>query len=452
MRAPAALIGCGVALLAPVGPRGGEGPGVAVANVDVSNAKGAQSEVAVAIDPRDPNVLLAGSNSAIERTMRAYGSANGGASWTSAAAPPLPPGSPRGSASADPAVGIDGASRQYFAFLRLAGRRSALFVARRSGPQGAWETPSEPVSAPPQSSIDDKPALAVDTSPASPHEGRLYVGWVRRSTFSIRILVSHSDDAGVTWSTPVAVNENDTFATYPSIAVARDGEVYVAWAELSRIAIGRSGDGGDRFGPDREVASVRPDAYPICAPIPAQPANCAQHNPVVSVDNSAGALGGHVYVTYADADRRGTRDVYAAAFDQALTPLLGYPLGGVAKRVNPADGSVRSDQFWPASAVDPATGRLWVCYYDTRGDRRRERAFFTCTASSDGGVTWARPVRAASVASNEAQPDANVRGYGDYEGLAVVGGVAHPIWTDSRKLQTLKEEIFTATLDGASLG
>ena len=57
-----------------------------------------------------------------------------------------------------------------------------------------------------------------------------------------------------------------------------------------------------------------------------------------------------------------------------------------------------------------------------------------------------KPFRAASVASDETQPGADPREYGDYEGLAVANGVAHPIWTDSRNLAVRGEEIYTTTL------
>jgi hypothetical protein len=36
--------------------------------------------------------------------------------------------------------------------------------------------------------------------------------------------------------------------------------------------------------------------------------------------------------------------------------------------------------------------------------------------------------------------------YGDYEGLAVAHGVAHPVWTDSRKASARQEEIYTTAL------
>ena len=39
----------------------------------------------------------------------------------------------------------------------------------------------------------------------------------------------------------------------------------------------------------------------------------------------------------------------------------------------------------------------------------------------------------------------------DYEGLVVNGGVAHPAWTDSRDLDRLGEEIYSATVRDSDL-
>ena len=68
-----------------------------------------------------------------------------------------------------------------------------------------------------------------------------------------------------------------------------------------------------------------------------------------------------------------------------------------------------------------------------------------------GGVTWVRPVRAATTPSNETVRRATSFEYGDYEGLAAAGGVAHPLWTDSRDLTTRAEEIYTTVLTRADL-
>ena len=106
-----------------------------------------------------------------------------------------------------------------------------------------------------------------------------------------------------------------------------------------------------------------------------------------------------------------------------------------------------------------------VSYYDTRNDTTGQR-FMTdvyLAQSTDGGQTWQPDVRVTDVSSNE--HDCNgvfpCRGInygnqqGDYEGLASYGGVAHPIWTDSRRQLDpaigcgrpfLMEEVFTAAV------
>ena len=39
--------------------------------------------------------------------------------------------------------------------------------------------------------------------------------------------------------------------------------------------------------------------------------------------------------------------------------------------------------------------------------------------------------------------------YGDYNGLAVFKGLAHPVWTD-RRAAAGKEQVYTATIGGAA--
>ena len=104
-----------------------------------------------------------------------------------------------------------------------------------------------------------------------------------------------------------------------------------------------------------------------------------------------------------------------------------------------------ADQFWPQSAVDASNGTVWVCFYDTLGDPARKRAFYSCTISRNGGRTWRRrygrppcrrtrrcPAPSATTAITRASPPS--------------GGVAHPIWTDTRELADFSEEIYTTSL------
>ncbi len=59
---------------------------------------------------------------------------------------------------------------------------------------------------------------------------------------------------------------------------------------------------------------------------------------------------------------------------------------------------------------------------------------------------WLGPVRVATVGSDETNDGARRFEYGDYEGLAVSRGLAHPVWTDSRRLKEKREEVYTAAL------
>jgi len=422
-------------------------------NVDVSNLPGAQSETAITIDPTNDRALLAGSNSFPEGTMRAYGSTDGGETWQGTTVFPAPKHE-GDTCAADPGVGIDRTGRQYYSFIRSSPCQTGhprLYVASRPGPDAAWGTPV--LVAPLRGArFDDKPALTVDRSSASRYANRVYAAWTRvghDGTFSI--LVSSSDDGGRTWTAASRVNGSGQQLSYVTLATSRRGTLYVAWHDISafHVNVAMSTDGGKTFGDEHQVVAFAIVTIPACAAgivIPAQKLTCVQPNPIVSVDTSSSRYAGRVYITYTLTDFQGDKGIAVTVFDSRLHPIAGYPVGKKALLIAPTPAAVNADQFWPASAVDPSDGTVWACFYDTRGDRKRTRASFSCTFSTDGGVSWTKPFRAASVASDETQPGADPREYGDYEGLAVANGVAHPIWTDSRNLATRAEEIYTTTL------
>jgi hypothetical protein len=422
--------------------------------VDVSRARGSQNEPAIAVDPSNPRLLIASSNS-FGSPMSVYTSLDGGASWTPAH---VPADEPDGVCVGDPGVAIDSQGREYFSFLRdspCGGESEAtgLFVATRPSPLDSWQVSSDTVAGPLRpGTSDDKPAIAVDTSSTSPHRDRVYVAWARAVGSDIHaIVVSHSDDGARTWSAPLPVGETAVDSGYPSIATGPGGEVYVAWHpfEQDRLLLALSLDGGDHFGAARLIDVKRNRS--TCAaswPIPAQARRCVRPNPIVTVDTTQSAYRGRVYVTYENEASDGTQDVYLAAFNRALTPILGAPAGRrlvVGSRLRRL--RYRTDQFWPAAALDRWTGTLWACFYDTAGDRTRRRTWFSCARTRDGGRHWSRIARVTSVASDETARWASPLQYGDYEGLAAIDGIAHPIWTDTRRGRSvLREEIYTASL------
>lgn len=405
-------------------------------------------------------MILAGSNSLLEGAERSYSSTDGGLTWQTATVTP-PVADVLSSCPSDPGVAIDRSGRQYFSFDRVtpctSDAPSRIYVASRGAPGDAW---SKPVLAARLGSarFDDKPTIAVDTSARSPYANRIYVAWSRLSRRIVySILISHSDDAGRTWSNPVRVNRLGNELNYATIGIARNGTVYVGWTDSSRysVMVARSSDGGDHFGRERKAAAFGVVTIPHCGigiVIPAEPRSCIQANPTVSVDTSGGRYSGRVYVSYTATDFTGDQGASLTTYDSRLRPLAGYPLILRHRVVVRPPARRHADQFWTQSAVDPATGAVWLCFYDTADDARTT-AYYSCTISSDGGARWARPIRAASAPSDESQP--GTRQYGFYQGLAVAERVAHPIWTDTRDYATrtdgpdsgsLEEEIYTARL------
>ena len=425
-------------------------------NLDVARARGPQSEAAIAVDPNDARTLVGGSNDIRGDRMRVFSSTDGGATWDSA---PLVRGRSPICAASDPSVAVDEHGRQYFGFLGLLCHarpvRPLVFIASRRSATAKWRVRPLPVARLGRLDIgDDRPIIAVDAAPESRHRGRLYFGWTLLSFVPfaaprVAVVVSHSDDGGRRWSRPVILSRRG-LPLEVRLDTAADGMVYAVWraSKTNTIYVARSRNGGKTFTPGQIVAPAVVPRERSChgfrSRIPAQPRRCVSPNPVVAVDRSDGPRRGRVYVTYGSTGLNQTQDVYVAAYDPDLRPLLGVR---TLRTVTPPEAFGGPDQFLPSSAVDPATGWLWVCYYSTASDRSRRVARYTCTASADGGSTWAIPQAAATEPSNETIPRANrANGYGDYEGLAVLDGTAHPIWTDSRKLRSFGEEIFTTTL------
>jgi hypothetical protein len=123
------------------------------------------------------------------------------------------------------------------------------------------------------------------------------------------------------------------------------------------------------------------------------------------------------------------------------------------------------DRFNQWLSTDPTNGEVNVSFYDTRNDATEARyeTDIYLARSSDGGATFGPNARVTNARSNEHDcggvfPCAAINygnQQGDYAGLVAYGGVAHPIWTDSRRNQVpfpgcprglTMEEVYTASV------
>lgn len=409
---------------------------------DISNEPGVQTEVAVAADPSNPKILFGASNESLEPEIRVYSSRNAGRTWSEAAGPAYDPNT---CAWGDPSVAISRGGRQYVAFTEKSicvpgnDLTPYLVVGSRDGTSGKWTVRrvARPAT---KFGFDDKPGISVDSG------GRAYVAWSRLyGKNSQTTVLSSSADGGRTWSKPVKVHPKLVQPQLVTVAAGERGVVYLAGVDAKGLWLGRSTDAGRTFTVKRGVAPLPGNQAATCLifgpqrfVLPQQTVRCLGPNPTVTLGRD------RVFVTYGvnGADR--TQDVAIAVFDRALRPVWRGPIGAVKKK---------ADQFWPASALDTSTGKLWACYYDTTGDSARQHAWFVCTSSRDGR-RWSEPVRAAGPSESPGVlwQDATIAGYGDatayggFTGLAAAGGVAHPLWIDTRDVGGNREEVFAANV------
>ncbi|TMA24563.1 MAG: exo-alpha-sialidase [Deltaproteobacteria bacterium] len=444
-------------------------PGLTVGtNVDVSNECGPQSETYITLDPTHPKVLAAGSNEIFRLPMRGYFSSNGGASWGGVDLPlPAPlSGTNDTRFGSDPTLAFDTSGNLFYGYIVVffgAGRGvngTEMAVARSTDGGKTYPSTAFFSFSSGGDHFNDKPMITADTSAASPFRDNVYIAWDAASGGSISggIRVGASSDQGETFSITRADNPGGPGKGIGAIPfVGPNGQLYVAWNDYaaSQITFNRSIDGGATWGTAHPIAR---QSLGFQALIPAQSFRGALVYPACDVDRSTGPRRGRLVCSWMDMNLNsaGNTDILVAFSDDEgdtwSSPVAATDrLGGV-------------DRFNHWLSTDPTTGDVFVSFYDTRNDTTGARYMFDeyLSVSTDGGRTFAPNVRVSTGSSNEHDCNGvfpcSAINYGnqtgDYEGLVAFGGVAHAVWTDSRRNQQtssscprgLMEEVFTAAV------
>src|SRR5436309_5989629 len=205
-----------------------------------STGRRSQNEPAIAVDPRDTSVVVAGANDYCAAMVNGdvwsgyYRSTDGGASWQDSLAPGYPADTSAGGtaspahgscgASGDPSQGFDNAGRLFYAFIcfnRGKPVNGGVYVARYTGDGGTYDrtvlvkkgTPSALFLA--SGLFQDKINIAVDQT-NGPHSGNVYVAWSQYNgqAGNNAVLVSRSTDHGLTFDHPVRVAEAHGTASF----------------------------------------------------------------------------------------------------------------------------------------------------------------------------------------------------------------------------------------------
>ena len=447
----------------------GNGPSVQVgSNVDMSNECGPQSETFIALDPFHLSTMAAGSNEIFRLPMRGYFSANAGASWGGVDLP-LPPATGTNGIDfgSDPSLAFDTLGNTFYSYIVVffgAGKGTSIngteMAVARSGDGGKTYPFVNFFSfSGGQDHFNDKPMITTDKNTSSAFRDNVYVAWDAASGGSTGggIRVATSRDHGASFSVVRADDPNGPGRAIGAVPfVGPDGTVYAAWNDFAAntIAFARSPDGGTTW-VRPSIVSTKTASFDVG--VPAESFRRALVYPACDADRSSGSHRGRLYCSWMDLTPAGTTDIFFSLSDDQ---------GSTWSKARAIADSLPVDRFNHWLSVDPSTGDVTLSFYDTRNDttgfRYQTDVYFT--RSSDGGSTFLSPnVRVTDVSSNEHDcngvfPCSGIdygNQQGDYEGLVTAGGVAHPIWTDSRRqldpssgcgVPLLMEEVFTATV------
>ena len=408
-------------------------------NVDASHECGSQSETFIAAN--GPNVI-AGANEIQRLPMRAMASSDGGATFTGVDLPLPPPRTSHGfDFGSDPSLAFDANVNAYYSYIIVffsAGgsiNGTEMAVARSSDGGLSWDaTYFAPQTG--EGQFNDKPMITVDTGSA--HHNRIYVAWDNATGNSSsekngnNVVLSYSDDGGVSFSSPVSASGNFTGKTGGIGAdpyVTSNGTLHVAWQDYANfvIADATSTDGGNTFSAPHAIAIVGGFEFKVAA----------QSTRGALVYPACGSYGTSLYCSYTNGTDAATNVYVAKSVDGGAT---------WSSKAVPAAG----DQFNQWLAVDQSTGYVNVAYYDS-GTHGATATHYTLAHSINDGTSYtASPIANAATDETCCSPSVNLGNqYGDYEGLAAAGGIVRPVWTDRRQGVIdlgLREEVFTATL------
>jgi len=400
------------------------------------------NEVAIAINPVNPNELAAGAN-----INYLFSSTDGGFTWsTSEMSSTL-------GVWGDPCLLYDSLGYLYYAHLSYPGPGQFIdrIVVQRSTNNGqtwndgagiGWEPPKQ----------QDKEWLAVDHT-QSQFRGNIYTTWTEFDDYgssnpddSSRIKFSRSTDAGITWTPSITISDvsgdcedgdNTTEGAVP--AVGPEGQIYTAWAGPLGLVFDKSTDGGNTWGNDIFITDI-PGGWAFDV------SGISRCNglPITMCDISNSPYRGNIYVGWSDQRNGATNtDVFIVkSTDGGET--WNQPL-----RVN--DDLSTRHQFFTWMTIDPATGHIWAVFYDRRNTTGDATDVFVAR-STDGGDTFEN----FKVSQSSFTPVSWVF-FGDYTNIAAWQGKIYPIWmrgdnsqlsvwvalvTDSSTITIAQDEIF----------
>jgi len=389
-------------------------------------------ETSIAINPKNPNQVVAGANIDLF-----YSSDDGGITWQGGNL------TSTYSVYGDPCLFSDTAGNFYFIHLSNPsfGNWIDRIVCQKSTDGGlTWSDGS--YMGLNGTKAQDKAWAAVD-----PRTNIIYVTWTQFDVYgtsnpadSSVILFSRSTDGGLTWSQAKRINrvagdcvDSDNTVEGAVPAVGPNGEVYVAWAGPVGLVFNRSLDHGETWMDTNVFVSDIPGGWDYSIPGIYR----ANGLPVTCCDLSQSPYRGNIYINWSD-QRNGSTDTdiwFIKSSDGGLT-------WSPRKRVN--DDPPGKDQFFTWMTVDSKTGIIYFVFYDRRAYTNTSTDVYMAV-SRDGGESFQN----LKISDSPFTPNPAVF-FGDYTNIAAYNNLVRPIWTrlDGDQLSiltTLIDSLYTGT-------
>jgi len=361
-------------------------------------------------------------------------STDGGTTWSHGFLPGLTTGEGTGpyDAASDPAVAYDAKHGVWMiASLPLSNTsQTPAVVVSRSTDGFTWQNP---ISVFPTAQSSDKNWIACDSWASSPHYGNCYVEWDDPIS-SNEILMSTSNDGGLTWGAPAATA--DLAEGIGGQPLVQPNGIVVLPLETNFMSAFISSDGGLSWTAAVTISNVQfhADAGGIrSGPLP-----------------SAGVDGaGTVWVVWEDCRFRSscsTNDlVYSTSVDGvSWSAVTRIPIDDISSTV---------DHFIPGIGIDPATSGAGAhvalhYYYYSQSDCTVStcQLFVGYISSANGGSTWNAPAALTGPMLVSWLPNSqNGLMVGDYIATAFTNGMAHGVFAVASPISgtTYAEAIYT---------
>jgi hypothetical protein len=412
------------------------------------------NETTIAQSSDNPNLVVAGANTYYDNSGNCqdshagvYYSADGGQHWRYEVMPGLIDPS-----SGDPGVIYDAKDHVFlYSFIEFNRNDSTQGrVGVEASTDGVSWSRNTTLDSNSSAVVTDKPSIAVDQNPSSPHYGRVAVAWTEFQGSNSIYQEDYTDNGGASWSTSgSSVNfTSHECGNGTSEAFNANGELMIAWADCSGGVnsmyeeLSTSGGAGWTAPADVQITTTNP----IESAGDDDSAGCFLDNggtdfrcnsfPSLAGDPNSGDAGGTAFiVTWADV-RSTTQTTQTVPISQIMglsTADDGSTWGHLAFISSNDFG----DKFFPAASFAP-NGRLTVSFSSRENDAGPQNPngkAFNEHQTEAGGLSSLRAGSYVTYTTDSTLGDPGSLVFiGDYSGNSSLDANfdTFPIWTDLR--------------------